>query len=101
LLIEQLPQTFEQLVEPAHRLDGGLFRGGELALHFASQPARGEFVIVLAGRMDQHDQKWSEAQLTGAIRQGAEAGEPPSQLAARLAQQSGWKRREVYKRITS
>ena len=73
----------------------------EAALHFASQPARGEFVIVLAGRMDQHDQKWSEAQLTGAIRQGAEAGESPSQLAARLAQQSGWKRREVYKRITS
>ena len=36
---------------------------------------------------------------TAPIRSGLEAGESPSQLSKRLGQESGWSKREVYRRI--
>lgn len=71
----------------------------EALAHFESQPPRGEFTLVVEGRRFTEGERWDEAQLLAAIRAGLQAGEAPSQLAARLAEESGWARREIYKRI--
>ncbi len=65
----------------------------EAIQHF--QEPRGEFVLVLQGNMTKAT-RWTEAELLGAIHQELERGETPSALAARLAESSGWRRREIY-----
>jgi 16S rRNA C1402 (ribose-2'-O) methylase RsmI len=56
---------------------------------------RGEFVLVLEGNKSEAT-RWTEAELLGAIHRELENGETPSALAARLAESSGWRRREIY-----
>jgi 16S rRNA (cytidine1402-2'-O)-methyltransferase len=73
----------------------------EALVYFKSQPARGEFTLVVAGKKTGADAQWTEKRLTDAIKKGLKAGEAPSELAGRLAKKSGWKRREVYKLIAS
>jgi 16S rRNA (cytidine1402-2'-O)-methyltransferase len=62
--------------------------------HF--QEPRGEFVLVLEGNLRAETTKWSEEELVGAIRTELDRGESPSVLAAKLADSSGWRRRDVY-----
>lgn len=62
--------------------------------HFGTP--RGEFVLVVEGQKESHEGKWGEGQLLDAIRQELENGETPTALAARLAERSGWPRREIY-----
>ena len=61
--------------------------------HFTAP--RGEFVLVLEGNKTEVT-KWTEAELLGVIHRELESGETPSALAARLAESSGWRRREIY-----
>jgi len=68
--------------------------------HFSSQPPRGEFTLVVAGKMINQSALWSDDQLQLAIREGLLNGEAPSALAARLADESGWQRRKIYQKIT-
>jgi len=68
---------------------------------FKSQPARGEFTLVIEGQRKDERRTWTEKELRAAIEKGLKAGEAPSELAGRLAKESGWKRREVYKLVTS
>ena len=57
---------------------------------------RGEFVLVIDGAQDSRTAKWTEDQLLTAIHQELEGGEMPSAVAAKLADRSGWRRREIY-----
>jgi 16S rRNA (cytidine1402-2'-O)-methyltransferase len=66
--------------------------------HFEGHEPRGEFVLVVGG-MTEDRKQWTDQALAQAIQAGLAAGEPPSGLAARLAGESGWARREVYQRI--
>lgn len=66
--------------------------------HFKEHSPRGEFTLVVGGLPEQ-ETVWNESQLLEAIREGLSQGEPPSQLAARLANDAGWPRRKVYQRI--
>ena len=77
------------------KLHEEIWRGtlGEAIQHF--QEPRGEFVLVLEGNKSEKA-KWTEAELLGAIHRELERGETPSALAARLAESSGWRRREIY-----
>jgi 16S rRNA (cytidine1402-2'-O)-methyltransferase len=61
---------------------------------------RGEFVLVVAGKTKEEREKWSEKKLLAAIRRDTKAGGSPSALAAKLAVESGWPRRDIYKLIT-
>jgi 16S rRNA (cytidine1402-2'-O)-methyltransferase len=66
--------------------------------HFGSQPARGEFTLVVAGA-EKTQGRWAESETVAAIRSGLEAEEAPSRLSKRLAEASGWNRREIYRLI--
>jgi 16S rRNA (cytidine1402-2'-O)-methyltransferase len=65
--------------------------------YFKSQPARGEFTLVIEGKKKDENEKWTEEELLKAIQKGLTEHEVPSELAGRLAKESGWKRREIYK----
>jgi 16S rRNA (cytidine1402-2'-O)-methyltransferase len=65
--------------------------------YFSSQPARGEFTLVIEGKKKDENEKWAEEELLKAIQKGLTAHETLGELAGRLAKESGWKRREIYK----
>ena len=67
--------------------------------HFRSEPARGEFTIVLEGNRKEAGGRWSEEELLAAIHRELKDGKSASQLAGELAGRSGWKKKEVYQRI--
>jgi 16S rRNA (cytidine1402-2'-O)-methyltransferase len=83
------------------KLHEEIFRGSLSAAreHFARQGARGEFTLVVGGASTPAKTRWSEAQLRQAIRRERRPGESPSSLAKRLADDSGWDRREIYRLI--
>ncbi len=85
------------------KLHEEIFRGAvsSVRAHFTAQEPRGEFVLVVEGKKTVDGERWTDKQLMTAIHKGLEEGEPPSQLAGRLAEESGWKRREVYKLIAA
>jgi len=69
--------------------------------YFQSQPTRGEFTLVVAGKSAEGQEQWTEAQLLAAIQRERQAGKPAKQIAGELAEHSGWARREIYNLITS
>ncbi len=80
------------------KLHEEIFRGAlsQAHQHFTTQAPRGEFTLVIAGAAQQV-QLWSEEQMQSALLRALADGEPPSQVAARLAAQSGWQKRAVYR----
>ncbi len=68
--------------------------------YFAANEPRGEFTLVVAGKMKDEKQKWAEDKLMIAIKFGLKFGESPSALAKRIAEESGWDRREIYRMIS-
>ena len=67
--------------------------------YFMSQPARGEFTLVVEGKRHDDEKKWEEVELLDAIRREMKLGKKAKDLAAELAEKSGWARREIYQRI--
>ena len=68
--------------------------------YFKSQPARGEFTLVVHGQQNVV-KRWTESELEAAIRSAAEAGKRSREIAAELAEQSGWSKKEIYQKIVS
>jgi 16S rRNA (cytidine1402-2'-O)-methyltransferase len=64
--------------------------------HFTVTPPRGEFTLVVAGNTSK-EQRWSEEHLNAELEKNIIKGLSTSQLAAQLAGQSGWSRREIYR----
>jgi len=85
------------------KLHEEIWRGNISAAHayFTQNKPRGEFTLVVAGKTKIEKQKWTEGKMTIAIKFGMKLGESPSALAKRVAQESGWERKEIYKRITA
>jgi len=83
------------------KLHEEIYRGPLSAAHahFTTQPARGEFTLVVAGYHPQEKARWSEAQVRAAAQQTRRSGESRSEMAKRLAAESGWERREIYRLI--
>jgi 16S rRNA (cytidine1402-2'-O)-methyltransferase len=69
--------------------------------HFTKTEPRGEFTLVVEGKAKDEKQKWTEDKVMIAVKFGLKLGESPSALAKRVAQESGWARKEIYKRITT
>jgi 16S rRNA (cytidine1402-2'-O)-methyltransferase len=85
------------------KLHEQIWRGTLSAAHtyFSENDPRGEFTLVVAGKVNDEKQRWNEEKLKIAIKFGLKFGESPSALAKRIAEESGWDRRDIYKRITS
>jgi 16S rRNA (cytidine1402-2'-O)-methyltransferase len=69
--------------------------------YFKSQPARGEFTLVVEGKKTDGNALWSEEQLLEAIEREGRPEKSAKELSAELAKASGWNRREVYSLIVS
>lgn len=66
--------------------------------HFTAHPPRGEFTLVVSGKKLEATH-WTEAALGEAILSALKSDQSPASLASLLAAESGWSRREIYRRI--
>jgi 16S rRNA (cytidine1402-2'-O)-methyltransferase len=84
------------------KLHEQIWRGtiSEAIEYFTLNEPRGEFTLVVAGKAKRGKEKWSEDNVSIAIKFGVKLGESPSVLAKRVAQESGWERKEIYNLIT-
>ena len=64
--------------------------------HFKSQPARGEFTLVVDGKKMDGSQKWTEEQLQRAIDNELQSEKSAKEISAELAKRSGWNKKEIY-----
>jgi 16S rRNA (cytidine1402-2'-O)-methyltransferase len=69
--------------------------------HFKSKDPRGEFTLVIAGKMKEERSLWTEEELLKAIKKELKAGKAAKEISAELAEQSGWNKKEVYAVINS
>jgi 16S rRNA (cytidine1402-2'-O)-methyltransferase len=67
--------------------------------YFKSQPARGEFTLVVEGKSKDENQKWTEEQLIDAIKQEMQSEKSAKDISAELAEKSGWHKKEVYRLV--
>jgi 16S rRNA (cytidine1402-2'-O)-methyltransferase len=65
--------------------------------HFTQNEPRGEFTLVIAGQNLNERSSWSEEKVMVALKIGLKLGESPTSLSSRLAKESGWTRRNIYK----
>lgn len=64
--------------------------------HFQGRKLRGEITVVVEGASDEN-QRWGREKLLKELRKQKELGQlPPSKIAKRLSDKSGWKRSTVY-----
>lgn len=68
--------------------------------YFKSRPARGEFTLVIEGKSIKDSGQWTEKQLMDAIEKEMRGEKSASQVAGELAEQSGWRKRDIYNLIT-
>jgi 16S rRNA (cytidine1402-2'-O)-methyltransferase len=97
LLREKLGDRRVAVGRELTKLHEEIFRGSlsQATQHFNQAPPRGEFTLVLAGDTIGAE-RWSMERLQGELAARQSPGESSSQLAAHLAAQSGWSRREIY-----
>ena len=67
--------------------------------HFKSQPARGEFTLVVDGKKEDGNLKWTEEQLRKAIENELKDEKSAKEISIELAKQSGWHKKDVYRLI--
>jgi 16S rRNA (cytidine1402-2'-O)-methyltransferase len=74
---------------------------GEVQTHFRNKEPRGEFTLVVGGKIEQSQDggQWTEEQLLTAIRAGLKSQQPAKELALALVGPSGWPKREIYNLI--
>jgi 16S rRNA (cytidine1402-2'-O)-methyltransferase len=79
-----------------------VFRGSiqQARQHFQENEPRGEFTLVVGGRMNEVTGPWEAEQLAQALREGLADGQPQSRLASEIAAKSGWGRRDIYRMIS-
>ena len=69
--------------------------------YFKSQPVRGEFTLVIAGREKVTGEKWTQEQLLTAIQKELQSEKSAKDISVELAEQSGWHKKEIYALLNS
>ncbi len=64
--------------------------------YFSSQPMRGEFTLVVEGKMKEASEKWAEEKLLSAIKKELKSGKSAKEISAELAEKSDWNKKEIY-----
>lgn len=97
---EQLGDRLVAVGRELTKLHEEIFRGklSEAVEHFSQQAPRGEFTLVITGRPAELE-AWDEERLRSAIALADAGQETPARLASRLAAESGWPRRKIYRMI--
>lgn len=83
----ELTKVYEQFVRG---------RISQVKAHFAENEPRGEFVLVVGGHKAQAREPWTETKLLDVIQSSISTTKSAKELAAALAEQSGWNKRDVY-----
>lgn len=65
--------------------------------HFRAHAPRGEFVLVVGGAASTTEPRWGEERLRAAIEAARKDGRSAREIAAALAEVSGWPKREIYR----
>jgi len=73
----------------------------EAIIYFKSQPARGEFTLVIEGKQKDEGEKWTEAELLAAIKKELASEKSAKEISAELSESSGWSKKEIYALINS
>ena len=64
--------------------------------YFKSQPARGEFTLVVAGKTKDEIRVWTEDELRAAIERELINEKSAKEISVELAEVSGWNKKEIY-----
>ena len=64
--------------------------------YFKSQPARGEFTLVVEGKRKGDGEKWTEEELLKVIEKELLGEKSAKDISTELAKQSGWSKKEIY-----
>lgn len=64
--------------------------------YFKSQPARGEFTLVVEGKRDEGAAVWTEDQMRAAVERELKTEKSAKEISIQLAEPSGWSKREIY-----
>lgn len=67
--------------------------------YFKSQPARGEFTLVVEGKMNEEIDLWTEEEIRAAIERELKHERSAKEISVLLAEQSGWNKRDIYRLI--
>lgn len=67
--------------------------------HFETNKPRGEFTLVVAGAKSQKVETWPKEHLLTVLQERLSYGEPASQIAAQVAQEANWPKKEVYRQL--
>ncbi|HEU0297171.1 MAG TPA: 16S rRNA (cytidine(1402)-2'-O)-methyltransferase [Anaerolineales bacterium] len=67
--------------------------------HFKSEPARGEFTLVVEGKKKDERKVWTEEELRSAIEKESWNDKSAKEISAELAEQSGWNKKDIYRLI--
>ncbi len=67
--------------------------------YFKSQPAKGEFTLIIAGKEKPTNEKWTEEELLAAIEKELLGEKSAKDISLELAEQSGWNKKDVYRLI--
>jgi 16S rRNA (cytidine1402-2'-O)-methyltransferase len=99
-LHEQLGDRPVAIGRELTKLHEEIFRGNlsQAIEHFSRQAPRGELTLVIGGRRAEAE-AWSKERLSEAVDQARSGQETPARLASRLAAESGWPRRKIYRMI--
>jgi 16S rRNA (cytidine1402-2'-O)-methyltransferase len=68
----------------------------EAVQYFKSQPARGEFTLVVSGKKMDGNEKWTETQLQIAVENELKSEKSAKEISAELTEISGWSKKEIY-----
>jgi 16S rRNA (cytidine1402-2'-O)-methyltransferase len=67
--------------------------------HFKAQPARGEFTLVIEGKLNDKAVVWTEDEMRAAIERELKTERSAKEISVRLAETSGWSKRAIYSLI--
>jgi 16S rRNA (cytidine1402-2'-O)-methyltransferase len=96
-VLETLGDRHVAVARELTKLHEEVWRGTarEAVEHFKNP--RGEFVLIVHGKEATSERRWPAEEVRRAISKGLAAGQAPTALAAEIADESGWERREIYR----
>lgn len=68
--------------------------------YFKSKEARGEFTLVVEGKMKEESRKWTDEELMKAIEKESRGEKSAKALSAELSERSGWSKKDVYRLVS-